>query len=155
MHFVEDRVLDRDFQWPVGLPIESVVYRDAFWGPDDAIGRWLEVSSQGVAIGVDQASVAIEPQPVFWSEGPVGLEMVELSGSQVRQESVPDVADFVVVGIEFDRQGRFAVIDARVEQDPHRGGRLAEDREVDTVWIGQSTEGGLVAVRVFRSSCPL
>ena len=45
VHFVEDRVLDRDFQWPVGLPVESVVDRDAFRGTDDAIGRWLEVSS--------------------------------------------------------------------------------------------------------------
>ena len=38
VHFVEDRVLDRDFRWSIGLPVESVVYRDAFRGPDDAVG---------------------------------------------------------------------------------------------------------------------
>ena len=146
MHFVENGVLDRDFRWSIGLPVESVVDRHAFRGTDDAIGGCLEVSSKGIAIGVDQASIAIEPQPVFGSEGSVGLEMVQLSGTEVGQESVPYIADFVVAGIEFDRLGRFAVIDARVEQDPHRRGRLAEDREVDTVWIAQGTEGGLVAV---------
>ena len=146
MHFVDNGVLDRDFRWSIGLPVESVVDRDAFRGTYDAIGGCLEVSSKGVAIGVDQASIAIEPQTVFGSEGSIGLEMIQLSGTEVGQESVPDVADFVVVGIEFDRQGRFAVIDARVEQDPHGRGRLAEDREMDTFWIGQSTEGGLVAV---------
>lgn len=51
--------------------------------------------------------------------------------------------------------GRFSVIDARVEQDAHGGRRLAVDREMDSIWIEQGAEGGLVAVRVFRSSCPL
>lgn len=83
MHFVDNRVLDRDFRWSIALPVESVVDRDAFWGPDDAIGGCLKVSSKGVAIGVDQARIAIEPQPVFGSEGSIGLEMVQLSGTEV------------------------------------------------------------------------
>jgi hypothetical protein len=76
VHFVEDGILDWDFPWSIGLPIESVVHSDAFRGADNAIGGRLEVTGKGVAIGVDQASITIEPQAVLGPVGPDGLEVV-------------------------------------------------------------------------------
>ena len=151
VHLVDDRLGERALKMAIATPIEVVVDHDALGRASDAVVAWQESARQCSRVRIDQSRVGDEALSIFRIEWPVGLEVVELPGSEPGDEHAPNVAPAVARRFEFDDPVRFEIVDAIVQQHAHRRRRAAKDDELDpaiaqhrAVWqrIGKLGPGG-------------
>ncbi len=133
VHFINHRLGQFAPQMAISLPIELFVDDHALWRADDSVVGRQERSGERACVGIDQPRGAVESLAASRIVGTIGLQMIELTGSQPGNEHVPDVAPAVGFTIEDDDLGGFAVGDFVVQQHAHRSRRAAEDAELHAV----------------------
>src|SRR6185437_16310846 len=124
MHLVDDALVIRRTRWFVAAPIigtavrhhaaigcRSVVTRHAGGKPAAARRH-----GDALRVGIQKQLLAIEPQPLRWSERALRAITVDLSGGKPRNEGVPVMPGPLGSRIERDDATRPLVLDAIEEQ---------------------------------------
>ena len=101
-------------------------------------GAPVGLAGEGAGVGVDQELVLVEAVPFLRRPGAVGAQGVEGAGGEAGHVAVEDV----VGGVSELQARQLALRRGGVEEaDPHLGGGLGVDGEVDALAVGVRPQG--------------
>ena len=133
VHLVDHAAVQRVARVAVVRPVERRVHDDATRRGTRQLGSALprgHGAGECPGIGVEEQPLRVEAVAVPWCERPVDPVQVAPAGAHALHHGVPDVSGTVVTAVQDNLRRRPNCFRVLVQQQRHRGGMAAEQREL-------------------------